>query len=204
MEDYFNNESYKKQEEIIKNKRKSLKKGDNVIHLHYLGVITEKDLFDINEKLKHANFELSSYNKSGDMTMTAQLETIELVTFYLLNEKIIKSIILGVLSSSVWESIKWSIIFIWSKLKNKKYTKFTGRTQEEKPITFGFKAKIDKDLKIEFNLEGILNSNILEKSLDQALEFIKEIKREELEHNTKLRFSSKDEVWTKINKKDIK
>jgi len=57
--------------------------GDNVVHLEYLGELNEACLSEINEKLKTAGLELSSFNKSG--VMYNSFEEYSLVTFCVLN-----------------------------------------------------------------------------------------------------------------------
>lgn len=84
--------------------------GDNVVHLEYLGELNEACLSEINEKLKTAGLELSSFNKSG--VMYNSFEEYSLVTFFVLNQPLIIELLKGVGTNALWDVIKRSFFVI--------------------------------------------------------------------------------------------
>jgi len=61
LKNFVNSEIFKKQTNLYEERRKTIKKGDNVIHLSYVGVLEDEDLLEIENLLKSANLELSSF-----------------------------------------------------------------------------------------------------------------------------------------------
>ena len=129
----ISSDTFKQQENLVAERRKSIKTGDNVIHLQYLGVFENEELEDINQILKKAELELSSYNYSG-ITQN-NIESYTLITFLVINRPLIIELLKGLATNAAWDIIKETILFARDKIKGKKISKVTSASVEEKDIT---------------------------------------------------------------------
>jgi hypothetical protein len=157
-------------ENEIKENRKFLKKGDNVVHLEYLGgTIVPGDINKFEVELKQVGIELSRLDKSKELW--AKFDYNSLVTFFYLSQPLINQIIKGTISNAAWLVIKSILLKIWRNVRGKKYTHLSINNSIEKKITFGVKAKIDFNTTFEFNFENI-NDNQFDSSLDKIIIFL--------------------------------
>ncbi|KAB2879743.1 hypothetical protein F9K33_07870 [bacterium] len=154
-------------------KRKSIKSGDDVMHLDYFsGMLTEEELSNFEEELSKIGLRLGSYDKSGQMT--ASLDDLSLVTFLVLSNTTVKAIIDGTLTNLTWETIKHITLRVYRKVRGQTITKFTTGTSEQKPATFSINAQLDENTAYSFKLEG--RDETVLKGLDKILDFLKEQK----------------------------
>jgi hypothetical protein len=197
IENFQEGELYKNHKKLLEERRKSIKKGNNIIHLQHLGQFSNDELQEINKNLSSVNLELSSYDKSGDFS--ASLETSELIAYFLIHQQLINEILKNVGNNAIWEIVKSSLLFGWKKLRNDKYYKITSSTKEEKKVKYGLKIELDKNTRFEFELSGDLDKEIIENSLDKILDFLKDQKKNETSKlKTSTKYSKKEKKWKKL------
>ncbi len=198
LDEFKNSEAYKNQEKLLEERQKTVKSGANVVHLEYLGELNEAELLEINEKLKTAGLELSSFNKSG--VMYNNLEEYSLVTFFVLNQQLVIELLKGVGTNVLWDVIKHSLLSLRSKIKGKRYNKNIAGTIEQKEIKFGLQVNLDKNTGFNFELDGNVSDDIIEKSLDKVLNFLREQKpREKYQIRDYVYYSEKEDKWIKLD-----
>jgi len=198
-EDITKSDWYLKYEKLNEERRKTVKTGDNVIHLSYLGgLIDSEEIREIEKTLKQSQLELSSFDRSG-LPQNA-LEDYLNVIYVAISIPLISNILTGVVSSIVWDSIKVTVKKVWVKVKNKEYTKLTAGSQEKKKITFGLEIKLDKNTSFNFRLDGDLSEELVEKSLDKAFDYLKEQQlNENYKHSYFMTYNSTNENWNKLD-----
>lgn len=198
LDEFMNSDAYKAQDKLINDRNKTVKRGPNVLHLEYLGEFSEDELQEINENLSKVNLELSSFNKSG--VFYNSLDKYNLVTYFVIHQALVVEILKSIGTSALWDSIKWSLMFGWDKLKGKTYHKGVGSKIKEEKVKFGLSVKLDKNTGFNFELDGNLDKEIIESSLDKVFNFLKEQK---VNDNYKIPdyvyYSEKEEKWIKID-----
>lgn len=176
------------------------KNVERVIHLDYIGgTISEEDLSEIQKILSHIDYELSYYDKSG--IPKASLEDFALQISIILNDPTIKSVLWGVATNMIWDSIKTSLTILRNSLKDKMYTKITSNGIEiKRNINFGVKIALDKNTKFDFNLKGDLTEEETSESLDKILDFLREVKLNEHNKRTEfMEYESNKKNWKAID-----
>lgn len=198
-EDITKSDWYLEYEKVNEERRKTVKTGDNVIHLSYLGgLIDSEEIREIEETLRQSQLELSSFDKSG--LFKNALEDYANVISVAISTPLISNILADVVSSFVWDSIKVTVKKVWVKVKNKEYTKLTAGSQEKKKITFGLEIKLDKNTNFNFRLDGDLSEELVEKSLDKAFDYLKEQQlNEKYKHSYFMTYNSTNENWNKLD-----
>lgn len=176
------------------------KKGNNVIRLEYIGgLIDENEILDLEEKLKKAEIELSKFDKSY-LSYDSFDEYLNVV-FIGISPSLISSILTGVASNIVWELIKYAVKKIWFKVNGKQYFKLTTtHSQEKKDITFGVQIILDEKTSYNFRLSGDLSDELIEKSLDKALDYLKDQQPNiRYKHPYYMTYNSTNENWVKLD-----
>lgn len=198
-EDITKSDWYLKYEKLNEERRRTVKQGENIIHLSYLGgLIDNEDISEIEETLKKSQLELSTFNQSG--LPQAAFEDYLNVVYIAISSPLISDILTGIASSVVWDSIKVSIKKIWSKVKNKEYIKLTASSEEKKKITFGLEIKLDQKTSFNFRLDGDLSEELVEKSLDRVLDYLKEQQlNENYKYSYLMTYNSTNENWNKLD-----
>lgn len=160
---------------LMEKKNSTVKKGENVIHLdYYEGLLPDSDFEEISKILVKGNLELSRYDKSG--IPYAAIDDFMLQVALFLGDKTTQDILIGVGSGAVWDSIKHTTIYIWSKVHNKFLNKFSAQKVTKQKINFGLKITLDKNTKFEFKIDGDISEKTALKSIDKILNFLKEVK----------------------------
>ncbi|HYG15798.1 MAG TPA: hypothetical protein VEC12_08600 [Bacteroidia bacterium] len=166
-------EAWKQFAALEKEKRKSVKYGEDVIHLDYFSpIISNEELKNFDEQLSKVGLRFSSYDKSGQMT--ASLEDFALLSAIALNDTTVKAILDNTLSTLAWETIKFITLNLYRKMRGKVITKYTHNTSEEKPMTFGMNASLDENTAYSFKLDG--SEETVLKGMDKILDFLREQK----------------------------
>ncbi|MEI8278795.1 MAG: hypothetical protein WCG87_03470 [Bacteroidota bacterium] len=163
---------FEEQEKLYEERRKTIKRGDNVVHLQYIGELNEIELQEINNILAAVELELSSYNTSGFLYNS--IDDYRFITSIALSYPIITSLLTGLAPNIIWDTIKYIIIHIWRKNKGKKYNRLFGGTIEEKEITFGLHVNLDQYTSFDFELKGDVSDKAIVDSLDKVLDFLRE------------------------------
>lgn len=189
---------FEKERELINERRKSLKTGDNVIHLTYIGVFNDTDLQELSEQLSTANLSLSSFDSSRITTNC--FDEFRFVTYLSLSQPLIVEFLKGMSTNTGWDIIKQVIFSVRKKILGKKYYKMTANNVEEKEMTFGLKVHLDKNTGFDFELKGDISNETINESLDKVLDFLKTQKiNPEYEHPLFLKYSEKEKKWIAIN-----
>ncbi|WP_430412707.1 hypothetical protein [Kordia sp.] len=184
--------------ELENDKNETIKRGDNVLHLEFLGELSEEELKEIETKITDANLELSYYNKSG--IPYASLEEYSLVTFFIINQALLLEILKNAGMNATWDVIKWSLKYGWNKLRGKKFNKYQGGKLTEKETKFGFTAQLDKNTSINLELSGHLDNEQIETVLDKVLGFIEKRERNQSYKTPNYAMYDKiNEEWVEID-----
>lgn len=88
------------------------------------------------------------------------------------------------------------------KLK-KKYYKATSGNIEEKEIKFGVQVNLDENTGFNFEIEGNLDNEVIENSLDKILDFMREQQtRKTYQIPDYVHYSEQEHKWIKIDVMD--
>ncbi len=180
---------------MMYNKMRTVKKGNNVIHLDYFdGLIIPNEISEIEKIFEGGKIKLSRFDKNGIPYNSIEDFTLQ-VSLYI-NNPIIQNILLGVVGNILWDSIKNASIFIWKTVKMRHWD--NDKSNKKQKINFGLRIKIDKEKSISLNLDSELTEEIISNALDEALELIKELnKSDEQEKPNESSFSSDFYVFDK-------
>lgn len=201
LADFINSEALKSQERLLNERKLTVKRVSNAMHLEHLGEFSITELNEIQEKLKQANLELSSFNKSG--VMYNCLEDYMLVSYFVLNPAITSEILKGIGINALWDTIKWPLIFGWNKIKGQTYYKGSAGKIESKKVKYGLQVNIDGNTSINLEIEGDLNEVVMEKSLDKILDFLREQKTNpSYKIPDYAYYSEQKEKWIKVDVMD--
>lgn len=162
--------------DMMEKKHSKVKSGDNVVHLNHLShIIDESDLEIIQQKLSTANYELSSYDTSGDVMASAE-QFIKDIVIYLNQVTVKEAILLGLGTNAIWDAIKGSISFIYGKIKNKTFIRMSSATVTETRPTFIVTVMLNEDKTLEFSIDDVAEENI-ESAVDQINEKVIEFEK---------------------------
>lgn len=151
----------------------TVKEGPDVIHLdYYAGIITEEDISAIEGFLEKVDIQLSRFDKMG--VMYASVQDFNFDISICLNNQTVQDVLLGLATNALWDTIKKTILFIWSKIKLRYWHTPSAKNSKSK-LSFGFKVKIDKYTNVDFKLEGDFNENIVLEALDKVIPLIQSI-----------------------------
>lgn len=183
-------------------KMKSVKSGEKVFHLSYFGgMITPKDLAEYEEKITEIGFEFSSYDKNGDIYNSLDSFTLDVYLVFL--QITVQGIIANSINSATWDTVKFVVLKMWKKLRNKELIKYTSQDSKKKKIRFGIKVALDKNTQFDFNLKGDLSDDLILASLDKTIDFMKSQKSNpEYKLPYFVEFDQKDGKWKAIDVND--
>jgi hypothetical protein len=151
------------------NKEKTVKRGDNILHIdYYTGLLTDDDLKKLELDLEQIGLELSYYNKTG--VMYNSLDELTSVVRQILSNNVTHDILIGLAGSAIWESLCKIWVFTYKRLKGKKITKmFAGGRNTIKDATMSIVLKLNEATSIEYNLRGDFEND------QEAIETFKKI-----------------------------
>ncbi|MDD4150358.1 MAG: hypothetical protein PHE33_10035 [Bacteroidales bacterium] len=198
IDEILDSDIFKEQKKLIEERRKTIKKGPNVIHLDYYGELSSKDLGQIQSKLEEANLDLGYFDRSG--RMTNNFDDFLLTTYFVLNHPLTNEILKSIGTSMIWDSIKWGIKFAWKKLRNMKISKVSSTTIEEKSIKFGMKVILDQNTSFNFELDGNIEEEQLDRVLDKAFDFLREQGvNSKMKNSDYVCFSHEENKWIRVD-----
>lgn len=169
MGDKWNEKEIVEQATFMADKAKTIKTGDNVVHIDYLkGLLSMEELNEIELELKNIGLELSSYDKSW--IPYNSLDELTGVVRQIISSQITHDILIGVAGSAVWDGLCKVWIFTYKRLKGKKITKrsASGHTSS-KVASMSILLKLNPTTSIEYNLRGDLQDE------NEAVETFKKI-----------------------------
>ncbi|MFN8287732.1 MAG: hypothetical protein U0V74_13305 [Chitinophagales bacterium] len=179
-EDYF--ELYKRmgvkgtdeqlecQADFMFQKSKTLKTGENIVHLDYYGrLITLDEINRIEDQLRTCKLELSRYDKDG--VMYASLEEYTLQVFLFIGATTVKDVLVGVGTNATWDTIKSVSVYLWNTIRSK----LIAKDVRNKSINFGLKMKIDGNTSFDFKIDGDMSEEVVLQSLDKILKFLETV-----------------------------
>lgn len=162
MKDSWSNEKIEEHADWMEGKLSKIKKGDNVIHLtHMTRIINESDLILLNEKLSTVEYELSSYDTSGDIMASAE-DFIKDIILYLNQITVKEAILLGLGTNAIWDVIKSTIAFIYKKVKSSTTVTMSSETVTERRPSFVVTVNLTKEKSLEFRIDDIPENSIAE------------------------------------------
>jgi len=171
----LSDEAIREHAKFMADKHLTVKRGENVIHLTYVKeLLTIDDIQSFQEELAKHSLELSYYDKSGIITNFFDdfTGTIELVFAAKFTEEVINH----VASAYLWNIFKNIGLRIFKKVKDKKvYKQGMNGSTEERDATLFLVIRKDETTTIDFRLTGnFVDEDLASKTLDKALEFVKE------------------------------
>jgi len=172
LNDFMQSDIYKKQEELRRERMKTVKSGNDVVHLEYVGELNFSETAEIESILAAGGLRLSSYDKSG--LVYACLDQFTLTSSLLISSTLLNDLLFGLSTNAAWDAIKWSAVGIWTKVKERKVNKIQSGKIVGKEITFGLKVYLDKNTGINMQLSGNVSEEVISESLDKALDFLRE------------------------------
>jgi hypothetical protein len=160
MGDTWNETQILEQAKFLADKEKSIRKGDNILHIDYLkGILSQDDLQEFELTLKGIGLQLSSYDKSG--VHYASLDDLTGVVRQILSSNVTQDILIGVVGSAVWDGLCKIWNATYKKIQGKKITKFSaGKTKSTKDVTMSIVLKLNETTSIEYNLRGNSKNDI--------------------------------------------
>ena len=196
---FLNSDMWNEYEKIMEEKRKTIKSGDNIVHLDYFeGLIPDETILEIEHKLQNVGLDLSRFDKNG--VMEASWEDYSLTVFLFIHEKLIKEILKGVVTNAAWDAIKQSLIIAWKHVRNKTITQHTSGQSRQKNIKFGLKVNLDKNTSLNIELKGNVSEEIIEKSLNKVLTVIENHSLNmSYKHPDYLFYDESKDEWFKID-----
>jgi len=130
--------------------------------------------------------------------ITNSLEDYSFVTNLVIEQAIVIELIKGLGTNAVWDVIKAVVVFTKSKITGKKIFKVRKGSTEEKDATLNMDVKVDENASFKFEIKG--SEEVVEKSLDKVLDFIREQKSKSSYQNSDyLKFSEDEDKWIKVD-----
>lgn len=184
--------------DFMAKKYDTVKHGENVIHLEYYdGIITSTEIAEIENSLKEYNLELSRFDKSGNVY--ASVEDFNLHIAIFLSDPIVQTIIVGLGTNALWDTIKQTAFFIWKKVKQRNWDRQAEQGRKS-TLNFGVKIKLDKNTYFDFKIDGNFSEELVIESLDKAIDFLKSVKRNEAPSKDNLYiFDKQNKSWKKVD-----
>ncbi len=169
MTDSWSESQILEQATLMADKEKTIKTGDNVLHIDYLsGLLTNDDLQEIESQLKAIGLELSSYDKSG--VPYNSLEELTGIVRQILSSNVTHDILIGALGSAVWAGLSKIWATTYKKLKGQKINySSSGGNVTTKDVTMSIVLHINETTSVEYNLRGDFQND------DEALETFNKI-----------------------------
>jgi len=154
MNDKWDDSKILEQANIIAVKDKAIRKGENVLHIEYLGgLLSDEDLIEFEVELKKIGIELSLHDKKG--VQYGSLEELSGVVTGILSSDITNNILTGVVGNAVWSGLCKVWVLIYKKLKGKQITTITeGGHSKLKEATMSIVLYLNPVASIEYNLKG--------------------------------------------------
>ena len=179
-------------------KYSTIKNGANVIHLDYYGgLITPTEIQDLENSLKEVKIELSRFDKNG--VPYASIEDFNLHLAIFLSNTIVQSILLGLGANALWDTIKKTAFFIWTKVKERHWSK-TGEQTKKSNLNFGLKVKLDKNTGFDLKLDGDLSEELVLEALDKIIDLLKSVKQKDKPKKAEFYIFDKEKRrWIKID-----
>jgi len=181
---------------IMAAKYSTIKKGPNVIHLEYYGgLIDNNDISEIEANISTLGLQLSRFDKNGVAYASIHDFTLQVALF--LSDPIVQTILLGVGTNALWDSIKASSLLVWRRLKQRVW--HLPENERRLKINFGLKVRIDAENFFDLKLDGEADEETTLQALDKALELIKSVKDIQAKSRNKFFIYDKKKGWIEIN-----
>jgi hypothetical protein len=179
-------------------KQSTVKHGKNVIHLQYYGeIIADNDIYELDQLLALSGLELSHYDMNG--VPTASLRDFTLEVFLVINNPVIQDVLVGLLSSVLWDSIKASTLLVWNRMKNNHWS--SPRIKEKSEgLQFGVKVQLDNSTTVDFKLEGDVSQELIEASLEKMLSVVNAIQKNNIkERQIFCTYNEQTQSWDAVD-----
>lgn len=181
---------------MMASKYSTIKKGPNVIHLdYYHGIIDDNDIAEIENNISPQGLLLSRFDKNGVPYASIQDFTLQIALF--LSDPIVQTILLGVGTNSLWDSIKASSLLVWRRLKQRLW--HLPEKGRKSKMNFGIKVCIDNESSIDLKLDGDVEEETILQALDKIIDLLKSVKANKSKTCNKFFVYDKKKGWVEIN-----
>ncbi len=196
----WNDEDIEKYATMMANKYSTIKKGENIIHLDYFeGLITLEDIQEIETSLKKHNLELSRFDKNG--VPYASLQDFTLHLCLILKESVVQSILLGIGTNALWDTIKNISFFIWKKIQLRHWNKIN-EPKNSKKLNFGLSIQLGKNKGLDLKLDGNMDEENFWNAIDKVLGLLESNQLNESSYDKSFyTFDKKNKKWIEVDKK---
>ena len=165
----WSEEKIDKHAEWMAKKYSTLKSGENVVHLEYIGgMIDDNDISEIENAMSKSGLELSRFDRNG--VAYASLEDFSLQSFIALNNVIVQSVLLGLATNVVWDAIKLSAHLVWKRIKMRHW----GSNAKERKLNFGLNITLANKSSIELKISGDFKEETVLQALDKIIPLLEE------------------------------
>lgn len=121
MGDIWDEAKILEQSNFMADKEKTIKKGDNILHIDYLtGLLTDDDFKQFELELREIGLELSSFDKSG--VQYNSLDELTSVVRQILSYNVTQDILIGLAGSAIWDGLSKIWTASYKRLRGKKIT----------------------------------------------------------------------------------
>lgn len=181
---------------MMASKYSTIKKGPNVIHLEYYhGLIDDNDIAEIENNISPQGLLLSRFDKNGVPYASIRDFTLQIALF--LSDPIVQTILLGIGTNALWDSIKASTLLIWRRLKQRVW--HLPENERRATINFGLKVRLDADTSFDLKLDGEVNEETTLQALDKIIDLLKSVKANQSKKRNKFFVYDKKKGWVDIN-----
>lgn len=140
--------------------------------VYYSAIFDENELVLLESNLNKADIGLIKHDKTG--RPQACLDLLVNQISIKLNEPIIQAILTGVISCTIYDILKNSIISLWKSSKGKKLNIYQGGEIKEQKTTIGLDLRIHEAI-VNFRLPEEISDSQREECLDSMFNFMKMI-----------------------------
>lgn len=186
----------KEQRELFEIRKKTLKRGKDVLHISHIGNIDDEIIIEIENELSKANLRLSHFNEAG--LFKNELGLSALSTCLILSPFLIEHIN-GIGTNATWDAIKFVITLLWKKVKGQEGQIVQSKKISVHKIDFYVEEKTKENSSIKYHLSGEMDANTFQIALEKMEEMIKNKKDEEILQQFIAEFDKQNKRWTKKN-----
>lgn len=163
---------------------------------YYSSIFDKNELILLENNLNKAGIELYKCDKSGIPMASVDLLISQIMLK--LNEPLVQGILIGVISNTIYDLLKKSIILLWKSTKGKTLSILQGGEIKEQKTTICIGVRI-KEAIVNFRLPEDIPDEQRESCLDNIFDFIKTIpsgSRPSLDYAV---YNVETETWNIIN-----
>ncbi len=110
-----------------------------------------------------------------------------------------QNILLGLGTNALWDTIKKTAFFVWSKVKQRYWVKSAGAHRKAN-LNFGLKVKLDKNTGFDLKLDGDLSDELVLEALDKTIDLLKSAEKNDSPKKAKFYiFDKTEKKWIEVD-----